>query len=702
VEAYTDGVWLVELAALSDPALIPQAVTSALGIREEPGRSLSQTLVDFLQPRNVLLLLDNCEHLLSACVPLVDEWLKTCPHLRLLATSREALGLTGEQTYRVPSLAFPDLDRLPKKGKELASRVAPYDACRLFVERASLHMPGFGLTDHNAAAVAAICSRLDGIPLALELAAARVRAMPVEQIAARLEDRFRLLTGGNKTSLPRHQTLRSLIDWSYALLNASEQALLGRLSVFAGGWTLEAAEAVCTNADIGVDQALDLLIALVDKSLVVYEQENGQARYRLLETIRQYAAEKRIQFGDGDLWNRGHAEYFLRMVQEARAKLNGPAQTEALNLLDIERPNLRAALAFCLERSVGSDPADPLREQAREQSLRLTAALQEYWKRRGYLTEGREYFTAVLSESDSESLAALRADALLGAGALAWRQGDFPAAQGYYQESLDLYRMLQDQRGAGMALGNLGVIAEQKGDHVAARAFYEEALFIFQELGMNRAVAIAFNNLGIIANKQGDYATTHSYYEQAFAIHRGLDDKAGMAMCLDNLGLVTRYQGDYSQARAYFEESLAISREIGDRHGEATSLSNLGSLACQQEDHAASRTYLTESLVLRRDMGDKPGLIHVLDGFASLACKQEQAERAARLDAASAALKETLDYQDPPNEQENFSQRRSDLQALLGPSLYRTVTPSGRSMSLDEALDYALQPASSDPTILSP
>ncbi|HZT40750.1 MAG TPA: adenylate/guanylate cyclase domain-containing protein, partial [Chthonomonadaceae bacterium] len=337
LEEYPDGVWLVELAPLSEPGLVPPAVASTLNLQEEPGRALLQTLTTALKCRRMLLVLDNCEHLLSACATFADTLLRACPQVKILATSREVLGIAGETVYRVPPLALPDPDRLPS-----IELLMQFEAVRLFLDRATAVSTAFSITSENASAVARLCCQLDGLPLAIELAAARVRAMPVEQVASRLDDRFRLLTGGSRTALPRQQTLRALIDWSYDLLDESEKCLLRRLSVFTGGWTLEAAEAVC-GAD-GED-VLDLLTSLVDKSLVVYEEQGDQGRYRMLETVRQYGRE-RLADTDPEAASVGqlHAEYYLSLAEQAAAQLLGPEQQRWLARLEREQDNLRAVL----------------------------------------------------------------------------------------------------------------------------------------------------------------------------------------------------------------------------------------------------------------------------------------------------------------------------------------------------------------------
>ncbi len=378
VEEYPDGVWLVELAALGDSALVPLAAASALGVAEQPGRPPIETVSDFLRPRSLVLVLDNCEHLLDACAVLADSLLRASRRLRVLATSRQALGMGGETAWRVPSLAMPDPAR-PATAEQLVS----YEAARLFVERAKSALPTFGVTKDNAAAVAAVCWRLDGIPLAIELAAARVGMLTVRQIEARLDDRYRLLTGGSRTVLPRHQTLRGLVDWSHDLLSEPERVLLRRLSVFAGGWTLEAAEAVCAfgAGEGSCDDVLELLSELAAKSLVLADEQNGQMRYRFLETIRQYGAERLRASGEEAVVRDRHLEWFLALAERGEPELRGPDQVRWLDRLEAEHDNLRAALAWSQLESSS--------ERARAAGLRLAGALSWFWRVHSQFSEGR-------------------------------------------------------------------------------------------------------------------------------------------------------------------------------------------------------------------------------------------------------------------------------------------------------------------------
>jgi predicted ATPase len=466
VGEYPAGLWLAELAPLSDSTLVPQTVATLLGVREEPGRPLTATLVEALKPKKLLVLLDNCEHLLTACAQLADALLRACPGVQVLATSREGLNIPGETTYRLPSLSVPPPTAwagypLAGGGRHLPATVenlTQYEAVHLFLDRAATMAPAFTLTDANANAVAQVCCRLDGIPLAIELAAARVKVLSVEKIAQLLDDRFRLLTGGSRTALPRQQTLRALIDWSYDLLSEPERRLLCRLAVFAGGWTLEAASAVGIGDPIEEPEVLDLLTALVERSLVVYEGQ--EERYRLLETVRQYGRDRLRESGEGEAVRRRHHDFFLTLAEEEGSKLGGPEQLQVLDRLEREHDNLRAALAWSGAQGQG------------EAGLRLAAALWHFWQVRGYVGEGRENLAGMLALPGAQARTAARAQALHGAGLLASHQGDHRAARALLEESLAICRELGIKEGGAKNLEGLAVVAvAQAQPERAARLF---------------------------------------------------------------------------------------------------------------------------------------------------------------------------------------------------------------------------------------
>ncbi|MGH2405099.1 MAG: ATP-binding protein, partial [bacterium] len=445
LEEYAEGIWFTDLAPISDPALVPQTVASVLSVHEQPGRSILAALTDYLMPKQLLLVLDNCEHLLAACARLSDALLRACPRLRILATSREGVGIAGELTYRVPSLSVPDL-----RNPSALNGLVQFGAVRLFVERATFAAPAFRLTPQKALTVAQICARLDGIPLAIELAAVRVKAMGVEQIASRLDDRFHLLTGGSRTALPRQQTLRGAIDWSYDLLPKPEAVLLGRLAVFAGGFRLEAVEAVCAGDGVSADDVIELLTHLVEKSLVITEEQDGEEWYRLLETIRQYGLGKLRDAGEEPVLRRRHRDWYLELAERGEIGMQGADQRAWLDRVEREHDNFRAALEW--SKSEGGSA---------EERLRLAGALWFFWFLRGYLSEGREWLEGALSAGSGASASA-RVRALNGAGLLAWRQGDDARAAALGEEGLALCREVDYKLGIGYSLHTLGVVARRR------------------------------------------------------------------------------------------------------------------------------------------------------------------------------------------------------------------------------------------------
>lgn len=679
LEQYPDGVWLMELASLADPALLPQEVASVLGLTEQAGKTFAEILTDYLKSKRLLLVLDNCEHLLNACTQLGNTLLRACPLLTILATSREGLGIAGEQTYRVPSLSLPDPNELLT-----VEQVSQYEAVRLFIERAVSSRPGFTVSNSIAPALASVCHRLDGIPLAIELAAARVRSLTVEEIDTRLDDRFRLLTGGNKTALPRQQTLRALIDWSYDLLNPKEKLLLARLSVFAGGWSLEAVEQVgegetVDGATLQDWEVLDLLTSLVDKSLVMAEAQAQTTRYRLMETVRQYSRDRMVENNEERRVRARHRDYFLMLAEEIKPKLIGSEQAHWLEVLEGEHDNLRLALTFCLE-----DPEES------EAGLHLAAALARFWQIRGHLSEGRQHLTVALSRGEGNPYQKARGDALNGAGGLAWVQGDYAAARTLYEESLAIRRELGDKESIAGSLNNLGLIAKEQGNYAVAHSLYEAALELNRELGNRSWEAINLNNLGLVAQEQGDYATARALLLQSLATRRVLEDRWGIASCLGNLGIVAQEQGDYTAARTLQEESLAIYRELGDRWDIAIALSDLGFIAKEQGDYALARALAEESLTICLELGNRKDVALCLELYAALAQQEQQPERAAHLWGAATALREAIGILRTTSLQEKHAPQIAQARSALGEATFAAAFEAGRAMTLEQAVKYVL------------
>ena len=566
-EDYPDGTWLVELAALSDPALIEQEIAGILGLREDAGRR--QALLDTLRPQSTLLILDNCEHLIEAVARLTETLLKSCPKLTVLATSREALGIGGEAVLSLPPLGLP-----PPGEAQTPEALGNCDSVRLFVERATAALPTFRFSAGNAAAVASVCTRLDGIPLALELAAARVKVLTPEQIDGRLNDRFRLLTGGSRTALPRQQTLRALVDWSYELLSPAEQCLLKRLSVFHGGRSLAAAEAVCAGGEVEEGEVLDLLSHLAAKSLVVVEPlDAGPLRYRLLQSIHSYTAGKLAELpGEAESLARMHRDFFLALAEEAEPHLLGASQVLWLNTLESDIENLRAALAFAQQQHDGTLP-------------RLAGALSRFWYGRSYLSEGRSWLEAALAEIKDEDSAVL-GKVLSGVGLLAWCCGDYDTARAYHERDLALQQRRENPRGIAQALGHLCIVAEGQKQYAEAERYGQESLAQYQAVGDRANSARTLNNMGALALGQRDYAGAEDLFRRALAEHRELYNAAESAAGLHNLGDLLFQQGQYARAKSYFRDSLEAQRTLGSKHQISMTLLHLAELAGAEGRHA--------------------------------------------------------------------------------------------------------------------
>jgi predicted ATPase/DNA-binding CsgD family transcriptional regulator/DNA-binding XRE family transcriptional regulator len=634
---YRHGVWLVELAGLADPALVPQVIATTLGMREEAGRPLLDTVADALRPRQLLLLLDNCEHLIEACALVANDLLRICPQLTILATSRGSLGVGGEVTWRVPSMTLPWPGNPESVEQPLES-----EAVRLFNARAADARPGFKLTRDNIRGVARVCYQLDGIPLAIELAAARLKVLSVEQIADRLDDRLRLLTSGSRTALPRQQTLRGTLDWSYELLSITERCVFNRLAVFAGGWTLEAAETVCAGGDIESSEVLDVLARLVDQSMVQFEAaEDGSVRYRLLETLRHYALEKLQACGAVALGSsRGrHAAFFVGLAESAEPELRRGQQAAWLNRLEREHDNLRQALEWTVEQR------DP------EPGLRLGGALARFWLVRGYLDEGHRWLDRVLLlPPASTARTPGRAAALSGAGKLAWTRGDYDQADALLRQSLALRRDLADDRGVAVAQYELAMVVADRGDHQAARRLLEQALAGCRALGDRWGTAAALNLLGELLREQGDLPSARGLYEESRSLFDALQDRRGVAIANHNLAIVAAEAGDYQHATALHCSILPLKQELGDREGIACSLINLAGLA-------------------------------VLVG---------EFQRAARLSGAAEAEWKAIGAALPPYERAMHIRTIESARKSLGGPAFAALLMRGRSMGLPEAIGLAL------------
>ncbi len=619
LEDFADGIFFVNLAPVGEPTLVAATIAQTLGVKETGGQPLIECLTASLQERHVLLLLDNFEQVAEAA-PLLATLVAEAPRLKLLVTSRAVLHLYGEYEFVVPPLAVPSPRQLPP-----LENLAHYPAVRLFLARAQAVKPACTLTEENAPTIAAICHRLDGLPLAIELAAAQLKLFSPQALLTRLEHRLTMLTGGARDLPARQQTLRATIAWSHDLLATPEQTLFRRLAVFGGGWTLEAAAAVCNvDGDLPFDM-LEGLAALVDQSLLwQVEQLDSEPRFTMLETIREYAMERLIASGEAEWLRRWHAQYYLALAERAEPELRGPQQLIWLDRLEAEHDNLRAALGWLLD--VGEAAA----------GLRLAGSLWRFWHGRGYLSEGRVWLEGVLARASEQTPA--RAQALYGAGMLALYQSDLARAAQLYEESLVVCRELGDRTGIARALERIGWLTYDHGHYAQALTSFEESLVLFRELDDKHGIATSLHYMGEVIRAQGDYERAKTFFEESLALSRELKDKRGITLPLLSLGDVARFQGDYERARTFFEESLALSRELKDKHMTATSLRNLGAVTHLQGDYERARTFFEESLALFGELGDRYCGAVTMSGFGRMAYNQGDYGRASLLCEESIAV----------------------------------------------------------------
>jgi predicted ATPase/class 3 adenylate cyclase len=600
---YPNGVWLLELAPLADPALVIQAACTALNVTPPGGMPALNALTDHLRAKKILLVVDNCEHLIDACAQLAESLLQACPGLRMIASSREALGIEGESAYRVPSLSLPD----SKSGLHI---IEESEAVKLFMERANAILPEFEITESNAPIIVQVCQRLDGIALAIELAASRVKILKVEQIASRLDDAFRLLTGGSRTALPRQQTLRALIDWSYNLLSDEERIVLRRLSVFVGAWTLEAAEAVCGNPDI-----LDLLTRLVDKSLVTIDREHSdEIRYYFLETIRQYAREKLAEANEAENSRIQHLRYFLKLAKEAEPQLRyGTKQLKWLDRLEREHDNFRAALEWSLESKT-------------KEGLELAGALLWFWVLRGYFAEGYELLEKASTASVHED-ASIRAKLLSGAGLLA-AYFNIHKAEMFLTESISLFRSIEDNNGLAFSLLTLGEVIVDQTDILRAKELFQDSHNLFSEARNRWGISRALVQLGELEITLGNYEQAKSLYRQVFSLAREMNDKDGMCDALLGLGMAESYQNNLQQAMTVYKEALLIAREGEFKFTIAQLLNRMGDIALASGDHVETQSLNEECMEIAKLTGTKSELIGCFFRMSKLARLQENYQQA--------------------------------------------------------------------------
>jgi predicted ATPase len=575
LDQFHDGVWFVEFATIEDGALVIETVAATLDLRQEADRSLVTTLTGFLRSRNLLLIFDNCEHVVSACAHLAETLLRSCPHLRVLASSREPLGIAGETAWPLPPLSLPNHWRDIGDGPDALERLSEYEAVRLFIDRATLARPNFQARADNISTIAQICWRLDGIALAIELAAARIRVLTLQQIVERLDDRFHLLTTGSRTAVPRQQTLRSLIDWSHDLLSEPERVLLRRLAVFARGRTLEAIEAVCSGGIVEPWQTMDLLTQLVDKSLVYVEKSPyGDSRYYILESIWDYANEKLVAAGEADDLRRRHLDYFLAYSEKVGPYLRGPHQKEWLEKTELEDRNLRFSVEASLEL-----PGEVTK------GLRIIAAMQRFVEVRGLFKEARENYTKLLAHPDAATRDVIRARAVVAAGRLAWIADDMPATLALHTEALGLFREFGDNLGVAQALADLGFYALEARDLPRAEALLDEAGALAEPLGDARLTAHIQHIRGVIAAAKGDFTQAFALEDQGLALYQQIGDLWQSIILAWNVGVNATILGRFTEARTHLTQCLRVGLDLGNGWGASYPLEALATLAVAEHQY---------------------------------------------------------------------------------------------------------------------
>src|SRR5580704_14575209 len=680
-EYFPGGVHFVPLSPLRDPGLIAALIVQTLGIRETGGQSSLEQLKRHLQDsahEPVLFLLDNFEHLIQAA-PLVADLLAMAPNLKVLVTSRAALHVYGEREFPVPALAVPDA-----QAKTSLDALSQFPAVALFVQRAVAARPDFELSQQNASAIIEICARLDGLPLAIELAAARVKVLSPSAMRTRLASRLQLLTGGARDLPQRQQTLRAAFDWSHDLLSAAEQKLFRRLSVFVGGCTLEGVEAVCdTKADLELD-LLDGMSSMVDKSLLQqFEQANGEPRFLMLETIREYAREKLEASGEDAATKRAHAAYCLVLAEEqamAQTGAPGAEDAEGRERLALEHDNFRAGLEWLIE----SGDAD--------WGLRLGTALFRFWESHEYLAEGRDMLAKVLRIPAAAAPTKARGRAVFSAGVFATEQGDFAAADALMVESLEIARKLGDTQGVAVAVNARAILARDQGNIALAHSLFQESMTLWRELGDLQAIARALSNLASVLKMQGEYDLARSLCAECRAIFEGLGDRTGAAWSLNNEGDIARDQGDSAAARALFEQALAIFRELGDRWGIAGTLADLGNLAREQQNCGAALSLYRESLKTFQQLDHKRGIARLLECCACSAVVQFQPERSLRLAGAAAALRQNIGAPLTSAEQAKLEAILEPARQALMNAASATAWLEGWNLPLERAIEEVLAP----------
>jgi len=719
LDDFADGVCFVPLAPMSDADLVIPTIAQALGIKEAGERTFADLLHAHVRDKRLLLLLDNFEQVLAAAASL-SALLADCPQLKLLVTSRAVLHLHGEHEFPVPPLALPDLAHLPE-----SETLAAYAAVTLFLHCAQAASPGFQATPANIRAIAEICVRLDGLPLAIELAAARVKLLPPQALLTRLEHRLQVLTSGARDAPVRQQTLRNMLAWSYHLLDAQEQQLFRRLSVFARGCTLEAVEGLYTALGEMPADVLDGVASLIDKSLLrPSEQEGEEPRLLMLATIREYGLEVLASSGDMESTLRAHAHYYLRLAEDAEVEIGGPQQAAWLNRLEREHDNLRAVLQWSLEQAGNKEAIES--ERSMETALRLGGALRSFWVVHGHISEGRSFLERALAAREGIE-APVQAKALIVAGHLAFIQSDYDRAEPLFQQSLALYRQLEDQPGIAFALSLLGSVAWTKGHMTAARALTEEALVIARQVDDMERSANALFILGLVSSSQGEYDRARALFEESLAIHRVSENKRGIVHALSQLaqvllvsqgdqarvsplleeclalsqevgykeGIAAYYcvsgqlalsQGDLVTARSLAEKGVALYREIGHRHGTANALGVVGKIFVLEADYATAQTFYEQSLAISCELSEQWVAAVFLVALGEVVAAQRQLAWAAQLWGAAEAIRDATGVPIPLAQRADYERSVSTARVHLGERAFAASWAQGRSMTPEQAL----------------
>lgn len=711
IDEFANGVYISEMAAITDPFYITQVLSDSLQVKEKPGFSQEESLIDFLKEKKILIIIDNCEHLINECAKLTGRLLQSCPGLKIIATSREALNCIGEQIFRLPSMTVPE--NLTESNPE---QITQYESVRLFIERALSVNINFRVNEDNAQALAGICSRLDGIPLAIELAAARIRVMSVEKIFERLDDRFTLLTGGNRTSLPRQQTLRALIDWSYELLTEKEKILWQRLSVFNDGWTMNSAEEICSDEILSKNDIPDLLIHLADKSIIIYEDLKD--RFRMLETIKQYGSVKLNENNDETGIHLKLINYFKSISAFEKFRSADKSITEWMNIMDAEHNNILSAIEWLMKNRMyemcsdivtelgnfwntrghvltGYKIVKDLLEHRAEINKSNTAILYSesgnFLRAQGIFEKAKESYEKCLELSLDLDFKSQIAIALLGLGNAEAQTGNFKKAESFFKKSLAVSRECDYTSGITFSLNNLGNISLVLGDLNQAEKYNKESLEINRKSGNKRDIAFTLDTMSNILIELGNYELSLKCLEECLEITREIGDKSGIAFALNNMSGIFHRKGNNEQAKSYLEESLRIRLEIEDKNGIAYSYFNLGNIFFEEKKFEQAREYFRNSLKLRIELGDMLGIAYSLLSVNSILEKENKSLNSAKILGIFKNIIDSIGL-DEGNHEFNFHQNLSKkIQEKLNIKEYSEYFNEGYRMKNDEALKYAVE-----------